>query len=127
MKRLRHRRSRSGTPAASALAEALGAVRGAEAWPQVLDGLSDYMSRLRSAVVDDVALWEPDEVVWTPPPGIGDLPVDLAPRAATLFQEMEALKALLERRREATLKQLRAVEAVPRDISTASVYLDLIG
>lgn len=104
-----------------------GAVRGAGAWPQVLDGLYEGLDRLRRAVVDDLGPSEPDEVPWSPPAGIGELPVDLAPRAATLFQEMEAMRVLIERRREETLKQLRAVEAVPRDTGTASVYLDLIG
>lgn len=124
MRRPRPRSLLPPTPAAFALAEKAGSVDAYEEWILVLDELAGQLARLRG---DDSSLLELSNTPWPPPVGLGDLPADLAPRAAALIEEMDALRPLLVQRGEATMKQLRAVESVPRETSMTSVYLDSVG
>lgn len=72
-------------------------------------------------------LLELPATLWLPPEGLGEIPEELAPRAANLLSQMQGLAPLLEQRREATIKQLRAVDSVPRDTGQSAIYLDSIG
>ncbi|WP_411730594.1 hypothetical protein [Paeniglutamicibacter sp.] len=98
-----------------------------QAWVLVLDGLAEHVAGLRGCAFDDSALLELSTVPWQPPVGIGDLPAALAPRAAALVEELEELRPALLKRRDETVRQLRAVVAVPRDSTVTSVYLDSVG
>ncbi len=85
------------------------------------------MAALRSAAAEESLLLELPVAPWHPPEGLGEIPQELAPRAADLLSQMQGLAPLLEQRREATMKQLRAVDSVPRDTGQTSIYLDSIG
>lgn len=85
------------------------------------------MATLRSAAADEALLLELPVAPWLPPEDLGEIPEELAPRAAALLSQMQGLAPLLEQRREATMKQLRAVDSVPRDAGQSAIYLDSIG
>ncbi|GAA1871597.1 hypothetical protein GCM10009715_18110 [Paeniglutamicibacter psychrophenolicus] len=101
--------------------------RGAESWEQFLDELATDVATLRSAATDETMLLELPVAPWLPPDDLGEIPQELATRAADLLSDMQDLAPLLEQRREATVKQLRAVDSVPRDTGQTSIYLDSIG
>jgi hypothetical protein len=74
------------------------------------------------AVTDDAA-----HVAWTPPAGLGPLPLHLRERALHLLAEQrESVRNLEELHRE-TGRHLAAVRAVPQMSDRQSVYLDVTG
>jgi len=101
--------------------------QGAHSWEKFLEELEAHVATLPSAAADESVLLELPATQWVPPEGLGEIPEDLAPRAAGLLSRMQGLAPLLEQRREATMKQLRAVDSVPRDTGQTSIYLDSIG
>ncbi len=96
-------------------------------WVGFLDELEAELARLRDFAVHDAQLLEMTNTQWHPPVGMGEMPADLAPRAAAIVQEIEAIRPELHQRREETVRQLRAVESVPRDAGLTSIYLDSVG
>ena len=109
------------------MADSLDPHHDAGSWERLLDELATHVASLRSAAADETLLLELPVTQWLPPEGLGEIPENLAPRAADLLSRMQGLAPLLEQRREATMKQLRAVDSVPRDTGQTSVYLDSIG
>lgn len=84
------------------------------------------MARLRRCALDSEELFELP-TSWSPPEDVGPLPSSLAPRAQAIFMEMQELAVVLKDRRDETARQLRAVDSIPRSMSSTSVYLDLVG
>jgi hypothetical protein len=65
---------------------------------------------------------------WTPPSGLGPIPVELEGRARELLAGQRELIAELEHTKRATATQLAALRKVPATRPTgASVYLDTHG
>lgn len=85
------------------------------------------MAQLRESCADDASLLELPHTSWNPPAGMGELPLELAPRARALLAEMDSLTPVLGERRAEAARQLRAVSSVPRDSTVTSVYLDSVG
>ncbi|RAX49708.1 hypothetical protein DQ353_07715 [Arthrobacter sp. AQ5-05] len=109
------------------MADSPAPVHVTDSWEQILDGLAAHVATLRSAAADESMLLELPVAQWLPPEGLGAIPEGLASRAAALLSQMQDLAPLLEQRREATMKQLRAVDSVPRDTGQSAIYLDSIG
>jgi hypothetical protein len=112
---------------AYALAEQLDSSPAANEWVSFLDELETQHAELRDCTADAARLLEMSTMQWLPPVGMGEMPVDLAPRAAALIDEMDALRPKLQKRREETIRQIRAVVSVPREAGLTSVYLDSVG
>jgi hypothetical protein len=113
--------------AAFALAEPLESSPSSNEWVRFLEGLEGQLDEMRDCTVDPARLLEMSNTKWLPPVGLGEMPVELAPRAAALLEEMDALRPKLQKSREETVRQLRAVESIPRETGLTSVYLDSVG
>lgn len=109
------------------MAEQLESESVSSEWVRVLDELEEQLAKLRDCGTDEERLLEMPSAPWQQPVNIGVLPVALAPRAAALMADMEALAPDLRQRRDETARQLRAVESVPREAQPTSVYLDSVG
>jgi hypothetical protein len=109
------------------LADQLDSSRSCNDWVGFLDELEGQLGEMRDCTVDPARLLEMSNTKWLPPVGLGEMPVNLAARVAAMIEEMDALRPKLQKRREETVRQLRAVESVPRDAGLTSVYLDSVG
>jgi hypothetical protein len=69
-----------------------------KAWTQALDALEADVERVEQLLADDHRARElPLVDPWTPPDGLGPLPLDLAPRAdAILERQFEAARAIVQ-------------------------------
>jgi hypothetical protein len=109
------------------LAELLEPSPSSNEWVRFLEELETQLAELRDCTADDAGPLEMSSTQWLPAVGLGEMPGDLAARVAAMIDEMDALRPKLQKRREETVRQLRAVESVPRDAGLTSVYLDSVG
>ncbi|WP_411700795.1 hypothetical protein [Conyzicola sp.] len=95
-----------------------------DSWVEVLAALEESAaSALDPGSMTDAAA----PATWTPPAGLGPLPLPLRERAQTLLADQRgAARALDELQRE-TGRHLAAVRAVPQLSDRQSVYLDVTG
>ena len=103
-------------------------------WAGVLDELEyrlglaavDAATHLRQDAAPDGAIGVP--APWTPPSGIGQIPVELIDRARALLAGQRELGAELEAGKNEIARHLAAIRSVPAmRAPSASVYLDVTG
>lgn len=98
-----------------------------EAWRAFLDNLATELSQLRAAASHESQLLDLSADPWTPPANLGDMPVEFEAQAKKLLNDIAQLQPVLAQQRDATAKQLRLVDAVPRDGAETAIYLDSAG
>ncbi|MDQ1582085.1 MAG: hypothetical protein QOF36_139 [Microbacteriaceae bacterium] len=91
-----------------------------EAWREVLNEL---WRRSRDALDSGPALAE-----WTPPAGLGPIPVELIPRAASLVESQRIAIANVRARKDDVSARLRIMKQVPQLFhEDIPVYVDRVG
>ncbi|MBB2993902.1 hypothetical protein [Paeniglutamicibacter cryotolerans] len=95
-------------------------------WLELIAVMESELSALRGTLARGGDP-EPDPAPWTPPAGLGPLPVSLEPRVSALLAEMDDAKLTVAGKRDEASRQLRAVAIVPRPAPGNSVYLDVTG
>ncbi|MDN4613424.1 hypothetical protein P5G50_03060 [Leifsonia sp. F6_8S_P_1B] len=89
---------------------------------------TDALERLEQVLREALAGGAFEPGVWTPPAGLGPLPVELRERATRLLDAQQHTLRHLADMRRSTARHLSAVRSVPRDASgPAPVYVDLVG
>lgn len=91
-------------------------------WSDALDALDAELARSRAAL-DSGGQVEPLQA-FTPPAGLGPLPVELVPRVHELLAATQGLARDLERRLVGTRRELAMIDRIRPRESVESSYVD---